>query len=133
MNNFLYTVFFLVVNVMLYSVLTKAYKISKGTLLVVAVIATIFTILHVDFLNVGPLMPMVEYFGILMFSFALIILHYGSILQVAIFKKSSVYKDTGNKALPALAVKAFDLMRLKIIYILISIYQLLAVWIPEIR
>ncbi len=133
MIHILYTFFFILVNVVLYSLLTKTFKVGQRILLLVAAIVTVVSILHLGFFDSRLLMPTGDYFGILMFSFALIILHYGSLFQLGIFKKSSVYKNNESKVIPSLTVKAFDIVRLKIIYILISLYQLLAVWIPEVR
>lgn len=68
-----------------------------------------------------------------MFSFGLIIIHFGSLLQVKGFKRAEAHVDSPNNSFSELTLKVFDFMRLKVIYGMIFLYQLLAVWVPKIR
>jgi hypothetical protein len=74
-----------------------------------------------------------DFFNLFFFSAALIILHYGTNIQVTLFKKYSNLQDKSGQKLLETFIKVFDFMRQKLIYIMIFIYQFLAIWNPIYR
>ena len=68
-----------------------------------------------------------DFFNLLVFSLCLIILHYGTNFQVSLFKKRIKTVNIRGQKLQESLLSVFDFMRQKLIYIMLSTYQILAV------
>lgn len=125
-QNFLYTLFFGIVNLFIYSKLIRKTKI-KWEGLIYSLIALILVI-HLGIFKVNDIMPTKDFFNISFFSLALIILHYLTNIQVKLFKKYSVPQEERGKKLQLRIITIFNFMRQKLIYIMIYISQILDIW-----
>ncbi len=74
------------------------------------------------------LMTKEDFLNLSFFSVGLIVLHFATNIQVATFKKYNVPQNEQGKKLQDNLLLVFDFMRQKLIYIMIYIYQFLAVW-----
>jgi hypothetical protein len=131
--NILYCLYFGVIAFILNALLTKSFRIEKNILLVLSVVILIVIILHTDFFEINFLMKSKDFFHLLNFSFGFVILYFGGKFQDYIRDKSK--NKTGGVSQQTF--KSFmivvDFIRYKLIYVMIYIYQVLAIWNPKIR
>lgn len=130
-SNILYSIFFCMVDLLIYVRLQKSIQINKAFLLYLLILIVIT--IHFIFFESEILMNSQDFFNLFFFSAALIILHYGTNIQVTLFKKYSNLQDKSGQKLLETFIKVFDFMRQKLIYIMIFIYQFLAIWNPIYR
>lgn len=129
--NIFYSIFFVVVNWLIYLKLQKSYQYPKAHLYLGIII--IVLIFHLGLINNDFLMNPDDFFNILFLSVGLIILHFATNIQVELFKK---YNNTQNEKSDKLQSKfliIFDFMRQKLIYIMATISQILDIWIKDFR
>ena len=69
-----------------------------------------------------------DFFNLLFYSIALIILHFLTNIQVSFFEKYYPKKNEKGQKVKLLVIKIFNFMRLKLIYIMCFITQLLSIW-----
>lgn len=125
MQNTLYSIFFGVVDLLIYLKIQKSYDIPK----MYWYIGCIAIIIFAHLIGISSfLMSTEDFLNLSFFSVALIVFHFATNIQVAIFKKYNVPQNDQGKALQAKLLLVFDFMRQKLIYIMIYIYQFLAVW-----
>ncbi|WP_338875250.1 hypothetical protein WBJ53_06460 [Spirosoma sp. SC4-14] len=125
-----YSIFFGLIDLILFSLLTQKFKIDKKlTILSIAILLlTIF--MQIGLLKIKSPMPNKDFLGLLGFSFGLLVLNIIGRFQGAFFDEkfnkqlSSVYPAFKN---------TIDFLFNKLIYIMIYIYQFLAIWRPEQR
>lgn len=122
--NIIYCIFFGLLDFVIYSILTKA-NISKNIVMLTIGATAIAILLHTGIFEINSLMSWKDFFGLLMFSIGLIILYFGSKLQDIYMQNK---KDTLNQKLYNSYKTVFDFVRYKLIYVMIYIYQFLAVW-----
>jgi len=73
-----------------------------------------------------------DFFNLLLFSFSLILLHFFTKIQKKIFELLS--GDNIQKTnLYNISIKTFDFMRYGLIYAMIYVYQIVAIWYPKAR
>lgn len=129
--NGLYTIFFGGLNWVLFLYLSQKSEIKRQYFIALGAIIIIVLILHsigeVNFLMSGR-----DFFNLLLFSFALIILHFFGIFQKKIFE---ILQNDGieKKEFYGISIKIYDFMRYRLIYIMIYIYQVVAIWYPQAR
>lgn len=123
--NILYCLFFGVVDFSIYSVLTGTVKIPKNILILIIGITIFAVFIHTGLLKIDGLMEWKDFFGLLMFSIGLVILYFGSKLQDIYFQGR---RESLNQQLYENYKTVLDFVRYKLIYIMIYIYQFLAVW-----
>lgn len=123
--NIFYCAFFGMLDFVIYSVLSGAFKVPKNIILLIIGITAIIILLHTGMFKISSLMTWEDFFGLLMFSIGLVILHFGSKLQDVYFKNR---QESLNQKLYENYKIVFDFVRYKLIYVMIYIYQFLAVW-----
>ena len=69
-----------------------------------------------------------DFFNLSFFSVSLVILHFVTNIQVAIFKKYNKPQDERGQKLQAVLLTVYDFMRQKLIYIMCYISQILDIW-----
>ncbi len=69
-----------------------------------------------------------DFFNLSFFSVSLVILHFVTNIQVAIFKKYNIPQDERGQKLQAVLLTVYDFMRQKLIYIICYISQILDIW-----
>ena len=124
--NIFYSIFFLVVNLLIYLKLEKSFRLPQ-IYIFIAFIAVIL-IAHVVFVKNDYLMSTEDFFNLSFFSAGLVILHFASNVQVEMFKKYNKPQDERGKKLQLNLLLVYDFMRQKLIYIMVYIYQFFAVW-----
>ena len=124
---FIYTIFFLGLNYIIWAFLVKKYRFNNTLLYIFITIFLLFICLHL-FFNLPSLKSFQDLKDLLFFSLSLIILHFGTESMVAILEKSYSELDDSNKNLQDFVLSIFNFMRFSLIYILISIYQFLDIW-----
>lgn len=122
--NILYCIFFGILDFTLYALITGTIKIEKRILWLIIIISITVIILHAGLMEIYLMKPK-DFFGLLMFSVSLVILYYGSKLQDSFF---ATRKENFNQKIYETYMLVFDFVRYKLIYIMIYIYQFLAVW-----
>lgn len=130
-SNTLYSLFFCLINLLIYLRLEKSFQFEKAPLLYVLIF--VFITAHFGFVQIENFMPAHEFYDLIFFSVGLIILHYGTNFQVMLLKKHSILKYNENQKSQENVLRVFDFMRQKLIYILITAYQILAIWNPRFR
>jgi len=130
-SNILYSIFFCMVDLLIYVRLQKCIQINKAFSLYLLILIVIT--IHFNFFESEILMNSQDFFNLVFFSVSLIILHYGTNIQVYLLKKYNNLQDKIDQKLLEIFIEVFDFMRQKLIYIMIFIYQLLAIWNPIYR
>jgi len=125
-SNIFYTVFFGLCNIFIYVKLQRSAHIEKENL--VYTFITLVILVHTGLLQTGILMNTHDFFNIFFFSISLVILHYGTNFQVRLFKESNKPHNERQKQLQGFMLRVFDFMRQKLIYMMVSVYQLFAIW-----
>ena len=69
-----------------------------------------------------------DFFNLLFFSVALVILHFATNIQVELFKKYNKPQDIRGQKLQSTLLLVYDFMRQKLIYIMATISQILDIW-----
>jgi len=123
--NIFYCVFFGILDFVIYSILLGAFKVSKNIVMLMIGITAITIFLHIGIFEISGLMPWKDFFELLMFSIGFIILYFGSKLQDIYFQNR---QQSLNQKLYENYKMVLDFVRYKLIYIMIYIYQFLAVW-----
>lgn len=123
--NIFYCIFFCLVNFLIYIRLEKSIHFDKEYFVYFFLLCIL--ILHSSFLPSNHLMKNNDFFNLLVFSLCLIILHYGTNFQVSLFKKRIKTINIRDQKLQESLLSVFDFMRQKLIYIMLSTYQILAV------
>jgi hypothetical protein len=124
--NIFYSLFFGILNLLIYSKLSKFYQFSKEYLFYLLIVIVLF--IHLGFIKNNYLMTTKDFFNLVFFSVSLIILHYVTNIQVILFKKYNVPQDERGQKLQSILLSVFNFMRQKLIYIMIYVYQFLAIW-----
>lgn len=124
-QNIFYSIFFGVVNLLIYLKLQKLYQPQKMYIYVGSIV--IIIVAHL-FSRHEYLMSTEDFMNLSFFSVALIVLHYATNVQVALFKKHNLPQNEQAEKLQLKLLMVFDFMRQRLIYIMIYIYQFLAVW-----
>lgn len=123
--NIIYCIFFGCLDFVIYSKLTGAFKVSKNKIMLIIGVTVAVILLHRGIFNINGLMPWNDFIDLLMFSIGIVILYLGSKLQ-------DIYIENKRASLNQRLYKNFkaviDFIRYKLIYIMIYIYQFLAVW-----
>ena len=125
MQDIFYSIFFGVVNLLIYFKLQKSYQPQKMYLYVGSIV--IIIIIHF-FGKHEYLMSTEDFMNLSFFSVALIVLHFATNVQVSLFKKYNVTQNEQAEKLQSKLLMVFDFMRQRLIYIMIYLYQFLAVW-----
>lgn len=131
-TNILYSIFFFVLNLTIFLIFIKSYRIDNR--LILSFIVFVLLGLTIQGIYDSKLKLSTNDFSNLMFfSGALIIIHFATAIQINIFKKQNVEVNELNQTIKQFALKVFDLMRKKLFYIMIFIYQLLYIWSVDFR
>lgn len=128
-SNIIYSLLFGVLNMGIYFVLNRNTKFNKR-LWIIPIIVIIF---HVGIFDFNGLMSRKDFFNILLFSLALILLHFGALIQLRGFNKLQEKASPTRKEMGSILLRVFDFIRNFGIYIGITLYQVLAIWYPNIR
>jgi hypothetical protein len=123
--NILYCLFFGALDFSIYLVLVRNERISKNILITALSIIISIVFLHVGLIEIKGLMKWNDFFGLSMFSVGIIILYFGSKFQDSYIHSR---KESLNQKLYGSFKPVFDFVRYKLIYIMIYVYQFLAVW-----
>lgn len=126
LQNVLYSFFFGAINLLIYLKLEKSIRLKRIYWSCGFVLIAVFA--HLGFMKSEFLMHTEDFFNILFFSVALVVIHFAANIQVSTFNDYSNPSDTRGQKLQTYLLLAFDFMRQKLIYVIISIYQFLAVW-----
>lgn len=126
LTNIFYSLFFGLVNILIYLKLQKSIQPPKVYLYYIF-IAVVF-LLHLGFVKNNYLMPEEDFFNLSFFSVGLVVLHFMTNIQVAIFKKYNKPQDERGQKLQAVLLTVYDFMRQKLIYIMFNISQVLDIW-----
>ncbi len=129
-QNILYCIFFGLVNFLIYLKFQKSYDIPKLYWYIGGI--AVVLIIHLFGSN-DYLMSKGDFLNLSFFSLGLIVLHFATNIQVAIFKKYNIPQNEQGKKLQEYLLLVYDFMRQKLIYIMIYIYQFLAVWNESLR
>jgi hypothetical protein len=124
-QNILYCIFFGLVDLLIFLKLQKSSNIPKMYWYIGGIVVVL--IVHL-FGSSDYLMTKEDFLNLSFFSVGLIVLHFATNIQVATFKKYNVPQNEQGKKLQDNLLLVFDFMRQKLIYIMIYIYQFLAVW-----
>lgn len=126
--NILYCLYFGLIAFILNVLLTKSNKINRGILLASSVVILIVIMLHTNLFEINFLMKSKDFFNLLNFSFGFVILHFGG-------KSQDYIRERQNNKTGGVSLQTFnsfmivvDFIRYKLIYIMIYLYQVLAVW-----
>ena len=125
-QNVLYSILFGTINLLIYLKLEKAIQ-PKNVYWFYGLIVVI-VILHIDFIRSHFLMNTGDFFNLLFFSVALVILHFATNIQVELFKKYNKPQDIRGQKLQSTLLLIYDFMRQKLIYIMATISQILDIW-----
>ena len=125
-QNVLYSILFGTINLLIYLKLEKAIQ-PKNAYWFYGLIVVI-VILHIDFIRSHFLMNTGDFFNLLFFSVALVILHFATNIQVELFKKYNKPQDIRGQKLQSTLLLVYDFMRQKLIYIMATISQILDIW-----
>ncbi|MCF0075808.1 hypothetical protein LZD49_35410 [Dyadobacter sp. CY261] len=120
-----YVVFFGIVDLFIYFKLQKSAQFQSEYVVYLLIIAV--TVAHMGIWRNGILMSSEDFFHLGFFSIALVILHYGTNLQLSLTRKRQGLKIEQRNQLPVALFRIFDLMRQKLIYLGIGLYQFLAI------
>jgi len=121
-----YSFFFGFVNLLIYLKLQKSIQPPKVYLYYIF-IAVVF-LLHLGFVKNNYLMSEEDFYNLSFFSVGLVVLHFGTNIQIAIFKKHNKPQDERGQKLQAIVLTVYDFMRQKLIYIMFYINQILDIW-----
>lgn len=121
--NLLYCIFFCLINFLIYIRLERSIHFHNEN--VVYFIVIFIAALHLDLFSFNHLMNSKDFFNILIFSFSLIILHYMANLMIAYIKWRG--KSAHNQEETEDGLWFFNFIRQNIMYIMIYVYQILAV------
>ncbi len=124
--NLFYSVFFGMVNLLIYLKLEKKFKLKFPKLIYILIV--IISLAHIEILNKGFLKSFEDFFNLSFFSIALIIFHYMTNIQVAVFKRKFIPENETGQKLQEMMLTAFDFMRQKLIYPMAYITQLMEIW-----
>ena len=124
--NILYSIFFGLINSFLFLKFQKSTQFTKGYLFYLFVSIVVFS--HLGVIKISYLMGTQDFLNLSFFSGALVVFHFATNIQVALFKKYNTPQNEQGYKLQSSLLLVFDFMRQKLIYIMIYIYQLLAVW-----
>src|SRR5688572_26240845 len=84
--NIVYSIFFLLVNFVLFSLLTKALKIDKPLQSILILSILVWSFLHTNFFGIEGLMKSEDFWDLMIFSLSLIISHFGGALILKVFR-----------------------------------------------
>lgn len=124
--NIFYSLFFGLVNLLIYLKLQKSIQPPKVYLYYIF-IAVVF-LAHLGFVKNNYLMSEEDFFNLSFFSVGLVVLHFMTNIQVVIFKKYNKPQDERGQKLQAILLTVYDFMRQKLIYIMFYISQVLDIW-----
>ncbi len=124
--NIFYSLFFGLVNLLIYLKLQKSIQPPKVYLYYIF-IAVVF-LAHLVFVKNNYLMSEEDFFNLSFFSVGLVVLHFMTNIQVVIFKKYNKPQDEHGKKLQAILLTVYDFMRQKLIYIMFYISQIFDIW-----
>ena len=128
--NVIYSVFLGLTDLLIFYLFTQSVTISWKVLLAYGLVFMLFMILHSGRFSLTFLMSEKDFFDLMMFSIGLAILNIMGRVQNRYFderiqdKMSSIYIAFR---------KTIDFIQNKLIYVMIYIYQLVAIWFIEIR
>jgi hypothetical protein len=128
--NFFYCIFFGGLDLIIYSLLTGLFKVPKHVIISIIGLTIAVTLLHTGIFKIDSIMSWKHFGRLLTFSFGFIILYFGSKLQDVSFESK---QNTLNQKLYLRFKTVFDFIRYKLIYIMLFIYQFLAIWNESIR
>tara|TARA_B100001057_G_C22768762_1_gene918709 strand:- start:217 stop:609 length:393 start_codon:yes stop_codon:yes gene_type:complete len=117
-----YCLFFGLLNLYILAVLTKAIKINQVAILVLALLFVLAILIQF----VSPPTELITnntFKNLLFFSLSLIVLHFGSSIMLSIFESKIQSMNLSNKFLEQVFIPAFNFIRLKLIYVLVFIFQ----------
>ncbi|CAG5002285.1 hypothetical protein DYBT9275_02858 [Dyadobacter sp. CECT 9275] len=123
--NILYCLFFGILDFSIYLYLVRNDRIPKNILVVALSTIILIVFLHAGWIEISGLMKWNDFFGLLMFSIGIIILYFESKFQDSYIDSR---KESLNQKLYERFKPVFDFVRYKLIYIMIYVYQFLAVW-----
>lgn len=129
--NLLYSVFYAAANYVIFLCLSRRSMLLKKTSLACIAGLVILFIIFAMFDN-EYFMSKHDLFSILAFSFMLPIIYIFSYIQLKVFKMLSSTVLTQSHSFGKLE-SAFNFLRTKLIFIMMFLYQLVAVWFPSAR
>ena len=126
--NILYCLYFGLIAFILNAILTKSVKIDRGILFASSVVILIVIILHTNLFEINFLMKSMDFFNLLNFSLGFVILHFGGKFQD--YMRENRNNKTGGVSQQTFDsfMTVVDFIRYKLIYIMIYLYQVLAIW-----
>jgi hypothetical protein len=124
--NFIYSLFFGLIDLIIFSILTKNIKLPNYVFKIGIIALIIFIIL-----NSFAIFELVQYYQfviLLYFSLGLIVLHFMSEFSIKIFKKRVLYNSEISTRITEIYFNTIDFVRLKLIYFMMFTFQLLVIW-----
>ena len=124
--NFIYSLFFGLIDLIIFSLLTKNIKLPNYVLKIGIILLIIFIIL-----NSFTIIKSVQYYQfdiILYFSLGLIILYFMSEFQIKILRKRVLQNSEISPRITERYFMVVDFIRLRVIYFMTYAFQLLAIW-----
>jgi hypothetical protein len=111
----LYCLYFALINLCLFIVLTKLINIDKKIIFVFGIFITLFTIIQLSF-TMNYLISNKHFLHLLYFSSVILLFHYGGLLTLYIAK--NLFRKEEH-----ISFSLFEFIRLKLVYFLIYTYQ----------
>ena len=124
--HFIYSLFFGLINLIIFSLLTKNIKLPNYAFKI-GIIALIMFIILNSF-SIFESVQYYQFFDLMFFSIALIILHFMTELMIKIFKERVSRIPEITPRMIEIYFKVYDFVRLKLIYFMAYTYQLLEIW-----
>ncbi len=121
---FIYVLFFLALNLMIFSFLTKKIEFNFRVQIGLIVLLVAITVLHL-FKLLPELISNQHFFHLVLFSMVLFIMHFGSKLAILSMKKINPNFETH------IVFSVFNFMRYYIIYVLVFVYQCISLFSPQ--
>ncbi len=131
--NIYYTVYFGILDLSIFLILIQSYKIRSHFFLYSFIIILTGILLQIGLFNNKLIFSNEDFFNLMFFSLALIIIHYATGIQVKIFKNQNIKGNELNQKINSLVLSIFNFMRNRFFYILVYSYQVLSIWIIEFK
>lgn len=118
-------IFFSILNFLILYLLTKNGRLRKDLIIVLVILLILILGFKILSLVDDPI-PMNEFYHLLAFSFSLVMIHYGGELILFLFRKNLNTHHNESFILFAenYVIAFFNFLRLKLVYVLIMLYQI---------